>query len=73
MSEVVIFALGAVLFVITTGATFSFGLVRIHELQIEDMARSDRIAEVEERGLTEIYRAQPLAAQPPASAPSADS
>ena len=60
MSEVIIFALGAVLFVITTGATFSFGLVRVHELQMEDLARSDRIAEVEELGFTEIHHAQPL-------------
>lgn len=60
MSEVVIFAIGAVLFVVTTGATFSFGLVRVHELQIEDLERSERISSVEDLGLTEIYRAQPL-------------
>jgi hypothetical protein len=60
MSEVIIFAVGAVLFVVTTGATFSFGLVRVHEWQMDDMERSDRIAEVEELGLTEIHRARPL-------------
>lgn len=60
MSEVLIFAVGAVLFVITTGATFSFGLVRVHELQMEDLERSDRIAEVEDLGLTEIHHAKAL-------------
>ena len=60
MSEIFIFGVGAVLFVLTTGATMSFGLFRSHELQMLDMADSDRIREIEETGLTEVYRTQRL-------------
>lgn len=61
MSEILIFSVGAVLFVLTTGATVTFGLYRAHELQVEDMERSDRIANIEGNRLTEIYRTQRVA------------
>lgn len=60
MSEAIIFAIGSVLFVLTTGATVTFGLYRSHELQVRDMEESERITEIEERGLTEIYRTKRL-------------
>jgi len=60
MSEVIIFTVGSILFILTTGATVSFGLFRAHELQIRDMKDSPRIAEIEELGLTELYRTQPV-------------
>ncbi len=60
MTEAVIFAVGAILFVFTTGATVTFGLYRVHELQLRDMKESERIAEVEDLGLTEIYFTQPV-------------
>lgn len=55
MSEVAIFSFGSVLFVMTTWATFSFGMRRIHELHRRDLVESDRIAEVRTDGLTEIH------------------
>lgn len=60
MSEAAIFAIGAVMFIITTGATVTFGMHRSHELHVKDMEKSARIAEIEERPYTEIYRTQPV-------------
>ena len=55
MSEVAIFSFGSVLFIMTTWATFSFGMRRIHELQMRDLADSSRISEVRAEGLTEVH------------------
>lgn len=55
MSEVAIFAFGSVMFVMTTWATFSFGMRRVHELQMLDLAESSRISEIRNEGLTEIH------------------
>ena len=65
MNEVLIFGVGAILFILTTGATVSFGLYRVHELQMQDIAASERIAEVEDLGLTEIYRTAPVEDEAP--------
>ena len=60
MNEAIIFGIGAIMFVFTTGATVTFGLYCAHELQLRDMEDSERIVKVEDRGLTEIYRTQRL-------------
>lgn len=67
MSEAAIFGIGAVMFVLTTGATVTFGLHRSHELHIKDMEKSKRIAEIEESQYTEIYRTQPVSDDPETS------
>jgi hypothetical protein len=64
MSEVAIFSFGSVLFVMTTWATFSFGMRRMHELQSEDLANSQRISEVRTDGLTEIHVTERLTGEP---------
>lgn len=55
MSEVLIFAFGSVLFVITSSATFAFALTRFHEVQMDDMAESGRYPVTRSDGLTEVY------------------
>ena len=55
MSEVLIFAFGSVLFVITSSATFAFALNRFREVQVEDMAQSGRYPVPREDGLTELH------------------
>jgi hypothetical protein len=55
MSEVLIFAFGSVLFVITSSATFAFALTRFHEVQMDDMADSGRYPVLRDDGLTELY------------------
>ena len=55
MSEIAIFSFGSVLFIIVTWATFVFGLRRIHELQLDDMAEVGRYSVERADGLTEIY------------------
>jgi hypothetical protein len=62
MSEIAIFSFGAVMFIMTTWATFSFGLRRMHELQLEDLAKSDRVAEAQESGFTELHVTKSAAA-----------
>lgn len=55
MSEVALFAFGSVVFMITTWATITFGLARIHQLQREDLEDSPGVREIRETGLTEVY------------------
>lgn len=55
MSEVAIFSFGSVLFIMTTWATFAYGMSRMHELQMRDLADSGRISAVRDEGLTEIH------------------
>lgn len=54
MSEVAIFAFGAVMFIATAWATIAFGLQRIAELQAADLQESGRVAAQRNDGLTEI-------------------
>lgn len=55
MSEVLIFAFGSVLFVITSSATFAFALTRFREEQVQDMAKSGRYPIPRSDGLTELH------------------
>ena len=55
MSEVLIFAFGSVLFVITSSATFAFALNRFREVHVEDMAKSGRYPVPRPDGLTELH------------------
>lgn len=55
MSDVAIFGFGSVIFMVTTWATFSFGLRRMGQLQAEELARTNQTAVVQPSGLTEIH------------------
>jgi len=66
MTEVAVFGIGSVMFMATTWATFAFGMKRVHQLQMRDLASSDRIAEVRRDNLTELHMTvQPLHDQDP--------
>ncbi len=55
MSDVAIFAFGSVIFMITTWATFSFGLRRMGELQAQDLEQANFTAVSQPSGFTEIH------------------
>ena len=55
MSDVAIFGFGSIIFMITTWATFSFGLRRMGEIQAEQLDKSNLTAVPQPSGLTEIY------------------
>lgn len=55
MSEALIFSFGSILFIITTAATFSFGMRRFREIQVEDMADSGRYPVTRSDSLTELH------------------
>lgn len=55
MSEIAIFSFGSVVFILTTWATFSFGLKRMGELQARELQNSSLKAVPSESGLTEIH------------------
>jgi len=55
MSEIAIFVFGSVIFMITTWATFAFGLRRMGEIQAKELELADRTAVPRESGLTEIH------------------
>jgi hypothetical protein len=55
MSEAAIFAVGSVVFVITTWATIAYGLATIHELRLKDLG-TDPSVEVRSSGqFTELH------------------
>lgn len=60
MTEIAIFGVGSVLFLVTTWATIAFGLVRIHELQGVDLDDSDQINRVETDGMLELHLTEPV-------------
>ena len=64
MSEALIFSFGSILFIITTSATFSFGMKHFYEVQVDDMADAGRYPVTRPDGLTEIH----VAADSPARA-----
>ena len=55
MNEIAIFGFGSFLFILTAWATFAFGLHRVHELQLRDVADTNRSPVDRPGGLTEIY------------------
>ena len=55
MSDFIIFGFGSVVFMVTTWATFSFGLRRMGELQAQDLEQSNLTAVPQPSGLTEIH------------------
>lgn len=55
MSEILIFGFGSILFTITAAATFTFGLRRFHEIQMDDLAQSGRFPVDRPGGLTELH------------------
>jgi len=55
MSEALIFSFGSILFIITTSATFSFGMKHFYEVQVDDMADAGRYAVTRPDGLTELH------------------
>ena len=60
MSELWVFVLGVTVFIATSWATLVFGLRRMYDLHKRDMEASERITEVKDLGLTEIYRTRRL-------------
>lgn len=55
MNEALIFSFGSILFIITTSATFSFGMKRFYEVQVDDMAGVGRFPVTRPDGLTEFH------------------
>ena len=55
MSEIALFGVGSLLFIAVTWATVAFGVHRVHELQTEEVERSDRTVVELPGGLTEIH------------------
>lgn len=55
MSEALIFSFGSILFIITTAATFSFGMRRFRAIQVEDMADSGGYPATRSDSLTELH------------------
>jgi hypothetical protein len=55
MSDGIIFAIGGVLFLITTGATIAFLLSRFMELHRRELLKSPAIERIESDDFTEIY------------------
>jgi hypothetical protein len=55
MSDIAIFAIGSVIFMITTWATFSFGLRRMGELHAQDLEEANVTAVPQPSGFTEIH------------------
>ena len=64
MTEAILFVVGSVVFVITAGASVTFGMFRAHELQRADLESSQRVSDVEETTFTEIHRTQRLPGEP---------
>ncbi|NND04541.1 MAG: hypothetical protein HKN91_17335 [Acidimicrobiia bacterium] len=60
MSEALLFAVGSIMFIVTSGATVYFGMSRMHELQRVDLEMSPRVVAVDEGQYTEVYRTQRL-------------
>ena len=55
MTDALIFSFGSILFIITTAATFSFGLRRMHEGQADDMAEAGGYRVPRPDGFTELH------------------
>lgn len=55
MSDVAIFAIGGVLFVITTGATIAFLLKQVMAAHRRELLESDAISHIEEDRFTELH------------------
>ena len=55
MSDVAIFGFGSVIFMITTWATFSFGLSRMGELNKRELEQSKMVVVERDSGLTELH------------------
>ena len=55
MSEIAIFSFGSVVFILTTWATFSFGLKRMGEVQARELQEANLKAVPSPSGLTEIH------------------
>ncbi len=55
MSDVAIFAIGGVLFVITTGATIAFLLKQVMAAHRRQLLASEAISHIEEDRFTEIH------------------
>lgn len=56
MSDVAIFAVGSVIFVITSWATIAYGLAAAHQLRLRDLEDSPDVTAVKaESQFTEIY------------------
>ena len=64
MSEAAIFGVGSIMFTMTAWATLVFGMRRIRQVQLRDLASSGRIAQTQAAGLTELHMKIPTSATP---------
>ena len=55
MSEAAIFAVGSVLFVMTTWATIAYGLATVHELRLRDIEKSPDVDIRAESQFTDLH------------------
>lgn len=56
MSDVAIFAIGSVIFVITAWATIAYGLAAAHQLRVRDLEQSPEVTTIKaESQFTDLY------------------
>lgn len=68
MSEVALFAIGSVVFVITAWATIAYGLAFVHQLRMEDIETGD-VHLKRETQFTDVYISDDKAEADPAVIP----
>ncbi len=68
MSEVALFAIGSVIFVITAWATIAYGLAFVHQLRMEDIETGD-VHLKRESQFTDVYVSDNKASSDPAAVP----
>lgn len=57
MSEIALFGVGSLLFIAVTWASVAFGVHRLHELQTEELERSEQTVIEQPGGFTEVHTA----------------
>jgi hypothetical protein len=67
MSDVAIFALGSVVFVITSWATLAYGLATVHQMKMQDLENSPAVSVKPQSQFTDVYVRNAVADTPPAS------
>lgn len=55
MTEIALFGVGSLLFIAVTWASIAFGVHRLHELQTEELEKSDQTVVEQPGGLTEVH------------------
>jgi hypothetical protein len=64
MSDVALFAVGSVVFVVTAWASIAYGLAYVHQLRMQDLEDSSDVTEIRaESQYTDIYVRNPDGAE----------